>query len=436
MKKIEQFLFYLLIFSIPFETRLIVKQWTYQFNEWASVFLYGTDILIGFLFLFWLMRIMRGEKEPQWRKSDYALAGFFIISIFSLSRALIFKLGLYQMAKLAEFIFLYRYIVSASGKILNIRKILAVLIASGLFQAFIAIVQYLKQSEIGLKFLGETVLRPDMPAVAVIIADGGKFLRSYGTTLHPNVLAAFLFLAVYSFYFLYFYKGDIGMGIKLIPVYIFLIFGFLFTFSRIIIFLWLLGAIIHGGFLFFKKSFRSLLKKAASRMIFIITVTCLILAVFAFLFYPQVVSRMRLSSADQAVNMRIWYTQKGIETLKKNMLGVGIGNFVPFLMKSQQDLPFWQYQPIHNVYLLIASETGLLGLAIFLLFLLLAIKEYISAVEFRKFYHYSLFLIFISFLIIGFFDHFIWTLQVGRLMFWLTLSILAAHIKNPNLFTV
>jgi len=425
IKKLEQFVFYLFIFSIPFQTRLIIKQWTLEFNEWTGAFLYWTDILIGLLFLFWLIRCIRNGIRFSWKKSDYALVGFFAVSAISLFRAPIIELGAYQLLKLAEFIVLYWYIKSNVNLIFELKKSFLVLIISGLLQAVISIGQYISQANLGLKYLGETVLTPGAPGVASIIANGETFLRSYGTMPHPNVLAAFLFLAILSFYYMYFYKSGFGLNVKSMVLYIPLIFGFLFTFSRVTIFLWVAGGLTHI-WLVFNRRFWLLFFKTFLRLVLITTITLIILAIFTFLFFPQVLSRFNLSMSDQDISLRLWYSGVGVDTLKQSgFLGVGTGNFVPHLMNIQQEIPLWQYQPIHNIYLLIASETGILGLGLFLLFLFLLIKEYARATNFDKLYHYSFFLIFASFLFMGIFDHFLWTLQQGRLMFWLVLALIA-----------
>ena len=98
---------------------------------------------------------------------------------------------------------------------------------------------------------------------------------------------------------------------------------------------------------------------------------------------------------------------------------MGAGNFVNWLMVKDPNLPRNLYQPVHNIYLLIYSETGILGITAFGLFLTFLIKDFIVNTKMEKLYHYSFLIMFLSFLFVGLFDHFLWTLQQGRLMFWL-----------------
>ena len=54
LAKIEKLVFYLFIFLIPVQTKLLIANWTpgrAYFNEWTVAFLHGTDILIIIMLL-------------------------------------------------------------------------------------------------------------------------------------------------------------------------------------------------------------------------------------------------------------------------------------------------------------------------------------------------------------------------------------------------
>ncbi|MBL7053408.1 MAG: hypothetical protein ISS02_01995, partial [Candidatus Portnoybacteria bacterium] len=63
---LEKILFYLLVFCLPFQTRKIVYQWGGGFNEWTSMYLYLTDILLVSILLSWLWR---NRKERFFKNS-------------------------------------------------------------------------------------------------------------------------------------------------------------------------------------------------------------------------------------------------------------------------------------------------------------------------------------------------------------------------------
>ncbi len=229
------------------------------------------------------------------------------------------------------------------------------------------------------------------------------------------------------------------------------------------------------------------------------------------------------ASDNSAINERIFYNNVSRETISNNLIfGSGVGtsifkidNYIKSSNISQKLQP-WQYQPEHNIYFLIASEIGIIGLVLFLLFIVSVIynsllrnfnnpakskrhfimsftKKFLSVLQRLKLlmigknnilsiyrtdkrkallendsslnegrlvegyivsretilkdcassdkgrlgeiYNVSretfnsnlntyLIAILIAFIFIGLFDHYFWTLQQGRLMFWLVLGFI------------
>ena len=183
-----------------------------------------------------------------------------------------------------------------------------------------------------------------------------------------------------------------------------------------------------------------------------------------------------LSSVTQNVS-RETLLENGREVLeeKNNVSRETLSNnegekqkFLFYQGKSGKFLEFWRYQPAHNIYLLIASEIGIMGFLIFALFVTQVIKgsnkqifpsrkglavgyftnsthpqpppergfqdnvsrETFNILQAQKSLQYFLIAIFIGFLAIGMFDHYFWTLRQGRLEFWLILALIAANERN------
>jgi len=95
--------------------------------------------------------------------------------------------------------------------------------------------------------------------------------------------------------------------------------------------------------------------------------------------------------------------------------GVGIGNYV----NSLDNLEFeWQKQPVHNVFILILTENGIIGVVLFAIAMVLIFKENLLA---------------LSVLPILMLDHYCYTIQQGMLVFvcFIILSMLFKEIvKN------
>ncbi len=203
-----------------------------------------------------------------------------------------------------------------------------------------------------------------------------------------------------------------------------------------------------------------------------LVVIVLLTLILIIIYFPHINSRINeelsinssLSSSylpsNYAFDDRIFYNNVSRETISENStFGSGPGTFI-FQINSYLDKDStyqkpepWQYQPAHNVYLLIISEIGIVGFIILALFIIkimicnykiikkplnkrfpldnnsnnfpIVSRETIS-VNLGRELNYYLLSILISFLFIGLFDHFFWTLQQGRLTFWLVLGLMLA----------
>ncbi|MEK7139065.1 MAG: O-antigen ligase family protein [Patescibacteria group bacterium] len=429
IKRLEQFLFYFLFFAIPFQTRKILYYPGWYFNEWQSVSVYATDLLLIVLFFFWGFSAIRGSKflilnfkflnkfqipNSRFQIHDYFLVLFLIVAGISVKNSSDFYVGAFLWLKLVEFALFYFYLKTYAVKKFGFIKILYALILGGAFQAIIAIGQFLKQGDLGLRWLGESVLGVGLSGIASFFNTAGeKVIRVYGTTPHPNVLSAYLLLSIFAIYFLWFYPKRNSAFPNSIFYFLFsifyavILFGLFFTFSRTTIFLWAVGFALIGFFNFFKPQFRRLL-----------LLTFLICLVFVSIYWPEVSSRLNISSQEEAVQLRTFYNQESLKS-GLNLFGIGLGDFTGWLMEQNPNLPRYVYQPVHNIYLLLYSETGILGLLTFLLFLFFLIKNSFS----KKVIGYWLLVIGVLFL--GLFDHFLLTIQQGRFILWSVLTVLA-----------
>src|SRR3989344_9013600 len=100
LSKLEQFLFYFLLFAIPFQARKILWYQNWNFNEWQSVSLYATDLLLMVLFVFWIF----SRVKPKIERYDYFLLAFVAVSVISIKNSSSYVLSAYSVLKLVEFI--------------------------------------------------------------------------------------------------------------------------------------------------------------------------------------------------------------------------------------------------------------------------------------------------------------------------------------------
>ena len=168
-------------------------------------------------------------------------------------------------------------------------------------------------------------------------------------------------------------------------------------------------------------------RKKAATLLFLLAAFVLIIGkTYGFVLFP----RAQLSSSEPAVVYRLAYNELGVEIIKSKPFGVGIGNQVIYAVKNDlyRNLEMterWQWQPVHNIYILMAAEIGVFGLLAFLLFagrLLIATFTSGGALLVPA-------LMLSALLLLGFSDHFLWTLWPGRLMLWLAIGLALGAIR-------
>lgn len=412
-----------------------------SFNEWGSFFLFGSDLLLALLLFLWFLRSPKKFRLPVFKNFAFHnifLALFIIFSIISLAVSAHPALGWYRLIKVLEFTGLYFYIQASFGLIFDLKKAFLAVVCSAFFQSLIAIGQSLRQQDLGLKWLGESVLRTNFKGVAVVLADGEKFLRAYGTLPHPNVLAGWLFLAIFAFYFYFLYLYGSGHKPRkpwftVYIIYPIILLALLLTFSRTAVGLLALGVAVRLFLVLLKKDKYRITSKFKQKVIRLLLASAAVALVFVFIYWPQVKSRVLITSQDPAVQERIFYNKVAKNIVLANpVFGVGPGQFVNALIAEGGSYPDYVLQPVHNIYLLIASETGLTGLSLFLAWLIFLLYDYIRRTKLAKLYQASFFILFLSILAMGLFDHFLWTLQQGQLIFWLVIALLASVAKQEK----
>jgi len=441
----EQFTLSVLIFLIPLQTRKLLYSWNQGgFSEYLNAYLYVTDLLIFLLIVLWLARPRRRDFHVSLVKSRLfagkrgliaAAVCFFVAGIFSLASALNFELGFYQLFKLGEFLLLFAYFF-ANARALNHRVLAGFFIASGVVQSFWAALQFFTQSSLSLKILQESPIHPDLPYVANFFVGDDKFIRAYGGFPHPNVLAAFLLISLFSLCFLFLERNqaDGGKGTSVgkaieralyAVVFFVLLLGLILTFSRIALVVYVGGTILFLGFILFSKILWSRYGEATYPLILIVSISTVALFI---IFSPYLNARFHVSSQEEAVVNRVRYSEESTHQIQQSpFFGVGVGNFIPAFKNSAGGQNEEFYQPVHNIYLLIASETGIIGLLSFLFFIgFILFQSGRMVLASRATALLAMYgVLFLLFLTLGFFDHFFWTLQQGRLMFWIIAGILA-----------
>jgi len=454
-----QFFLLFFLFSLPFQMslyqyfgrlalRLIPPGMVSPFCFCRQILFYTTDICF-FVFLIALFCSIK----ISWRRCFFTgpakyLVVFVGISVLSLyfSEMPFFPLQYFKLFQYSLPLLLFCLIPSCfdfkTFRSFLRMAFLAVFIAA-LLQGAFAILQYFLQHPLGLYFLGEEVWNFAFPAPGAEIWVFDKIFhglrgidqirRSAGTTVHPNVLGGFLFFSLMASYALYFeFFGKRINKIILCGIFLQIIALFL-TFSRAAI-----SASVLGTAVWF-WSMRHLLASdsipRAVRKIILPLLLTLIIGVGSCitLFYPAIVHRGVLNNnatVQQAGHERLEYQKAALRMMAAHPLfGVGYNNYQ--LVKDRYD-PEGQvthlWGRVHNIYLLVGSEQGLLALATFLLFLFSVLRRALWAPV--NAFHASLLAAFCGFLFIGFFDFY--PLFMNNMMFFF--FCICALLVVPSVF--
>ncbi|MEA2007034.1 MAG: O-antigen ligase family protein [Patescibacteria group bacterium] len=453
IEKIKEFLFLALLILFPFNLRHIfnfdkikdVEGFREHISWSVSVFEIVFLLLLSVV-LFELLRSMLRNKVSCnrlicWIKYTFHLNNFSKLSALFFVVVLVFNffvsqdktICLHSEVKIIG-AFLLFFIAKELFRSNQTKKYSVIFIfLGGVLQSLITLMQFVAQKSLGLKLLGESVIAPDILGVAKFEFAAEKFIRGYGTFPHPNILGTFLLFALAAGMWLFLKKknGQNSIGnVGLITGNTLIFAGIFLSYSRSVLF----ALVIFATTLLFahKKYIIEIYQKYCQklRVHFFLHGAIGLIIVFSVLFalYNLFIPRLCLTDCpnDKSIVLRLLYNKAAFATISERPItGVGSGCFVYYLSENSSfGLQPWERQPVHNLYLLITSELGLLGLISFLLFLATQINS--KHVLKRKLLSNPLVIIFFMFLILGLFDHFFWTIPQAQTIFWLSLAFFAS----------
>lgn len=324
--------------------------------DYLSPTFYLTDFLAIILVLYGFIK--------KYIQLSNKLLLLILVAAINISFAYSPLVALFAWLRFGELLLLGFYFYQRSQKLKS--EIAAGLIVAMLWSSLLAIWQFLLHHSVGgaWKWLGERSISVSTPGIAKLdLGAWGYWLRPYATLPHPNALAAFLFIG--SLLIIYFNSIHIKKY-------------------------WWLGLPIFLAILL-----------SWSRSVFV--------AILALIF-PWALPVVLLLPGNPTSLVERWQLAKmAFISIQHHLLfGVGLGNFIPAL-KGQT------YQPVHNIFILLWSELGLL----FIIPLLYLIK-FIKILFAEK--HWILLKIILVIMGLGFVDHYWLTLHQTSLLFTIALA--------------
>jgi len=473
----RDFLFYLFIFLLPWQTKLIIRPADTNFTE---ISLYARELIL----LLWLLlvSISGACRSPKinWEqfKRNWAIKNKLTIfwclmliwwllvalSIFSasdqllsFSRLLLFSIGLglvYFLKNKLDFsgqpcledfsVIDYQAKTDSVTELkggLSKLKIIYVFLGSLILQVVLGIYQFLTQSTPVCKYLGLAVHDPGVLGTAVVETLSGRWLRTYGGFDHPNIFGGVLVLGLILAAYLFSHqleklknsgnkpifslghwrsvKSVLGTDIFLLIFYFLSLAALFFTFSRGA---WL--ALSVGLIILLVYFLKQPIKSVRYRYLALLFFSVIFLLVTALPYQELIITRLRAEARleQKSLAERQLYLNQAQKIIREHIFtGVGSGNYT--LALKNQDLawgqpsqPIWNYQPVHNFFLLLWAECGIFAFLVFsTIFAYLLIKNRRSGLKMA---------ILVALIILLFVDHWFWSLPFGTLMLLFILGLI------------
>lgn len=420
-RTISQWLLLAIVFLLPLQTRWIVAPGILNGSPWeyGTLSLYAIDLLIGaFLFFGWVA-IANEKKKPSISTTELLALLLLAISFCSLLWATNENLLLFWWVKLAEAVTMFFVIRRIQFQHAHVAL---VLVASGTVQAVLAISQFLTQMVFRSTLLGMAQQFPGTLGVQVVEGGFGRVLRAYGSLPHPNILGGFLVVSIIATAMLYLqhrtYPGRAFIALSLALQSV----GLWASFSRQA---WLaLGIVLCVLTVYTFLTTKSFPRAFLMAMLYIAIPFVLFTAAFPQLVGTRVQATERLEA--RSLTEREQYTQDAASIIRDNWIyGVGLHNYTATLYGQDDAREGYEYQPVHNIFLLVLSELGIFGL---LAFTGLIISTFYSTNPHNP-WQLGWRLSLLALIVVGCFDHYLWTLSVGMLLFWCILA-LSEHTKE------
>lgn len=340
LTRIEKILLFLTILLLPAQ---LGKHFWPQFSfiyslpiDYLSPALYFWDILVSGLCLVFIL------QNKHINRLALTLLYFFILTQAAslLNQGANVGAGFVRLEQYLIAGFFGVYVASVKFKVQS-SKLYWPLLLAVVLESILAIAQFIKGGTLGLWILGERTFSLSTPGIAKFDYYGNEVLRPYATFPHPNTLAGFLIIATLIVAYLKTTKSGI---INILNKFVTFLGGLviLLTVSRVAI----LAGVISAATLA-KKRGRILLT-----ILIIILLPVLYTRFSSVLSFDNLTLIRREELSQVAVNL--W--------LKTPLLGVGLNNFIPAASNLILAGPSRFLQPVHNIFLLSLSETGLFGL--------------------------------------------------------------------------
>lgn len=321
----------------------------------AGVILYPYDFPLAALLAILVIDALTKRKPIEFSSVDVVaivLIVWTVVSIFNSSEV---RLSFFETMRVAKLYVLARVVASSVRGRDDLKAVLLALLLGLIIQSVITVAQYTMGTDLNLGLF--TV---------------GELRRVSGTVGWPNTLGAYaatvLSVGIALWMFRINGRSRVLIGIACIAGF----FPLLLSYSRGA---WIslvagVGLIVFLGW----RGKRIQIRTAITRM----GVIMLLASVVGFAYRDSITTRLRgINSGMEVLTDRMKLNEVALNMIRAEpIFGIGVNTFVDVMVEyDTTGISAYFPQPVHNVYLLLAAETGIIGLGIFLLLLFVVFRE-------------------------------------------------------------
>jgi len=382
-----------------------------NYFEYTSIHLYITDLLIVILLILWFIRRPKVSLPNQlvWRPLLLWLVWITVSSWYGMDWG-------NSLQQATHYWLMFGWLIYLFNNIRDWRQVLWPLVLGAVLQAVWGIGQFLANHDLGMQILGESPLSPDQGGVAVVGDEVRRQIRAEGMLPHPNMLGGLIAFVIAPLVALY--NGATRKQKSfLILLAVIVGIGLVLSFSRTswaVVLAVLLTMVVIG----FWRTKRWMWIPLAGIMLGIL--------VTAAWQWPNVTERFSTQSRleQKSVEDRVESIDDWKQVVAGNeMFGAGMGNYTQALVKIEPNQLAWVYKPIHNIYLLLIAEGGVVGFGIWIWFVLATVWLWIRVIR-RSSNGWWVGMPLVGILATGLVDHWAVSFQQGRLLFFLALALI------------
>ncbi len=359
--------FYLLVILLPiFIARYLVPIPDVEHPGLLNVaVLYSYEIPLYLFIFLWFIEFIAGRGAGlRVPRTTAALALLFVPAVFSTFFALDASYGAFELLRMFEMFLFFLVVVNYLKTDRQLKIVLVILGVDVAIQSIVAVMQFWNPwgmydllATFGI-YMGISHATPYDPTSPI---------RACGTTGYCNFLAGFFEMTLPLFASLFFfYPMSKPLKRAIIALLALSLVALLTTFSRGGLAAMAVAAValLVIGVRRFPELGRHALRVSA-------IVGVQIAIIFALL-SEKLFMRVRFFMETMEDEVRIALMRNAFEMIKHNpLVGVGLNNYPEaFFTYEVTGLEFEMLFPVHNTWLLITSEQGIIGLGAFLLFML------------------------------------------------------------------